>query len=311
MRLRPTRRVGLETRSEYAAGLMWLPWKAALALAVALAIVPFLVVFGLFARPKQPGVAVRAVVRPGDRGRTRAVRAVAVRGHALAPPGQRRRRPRPLDLPLRAAAAPPERALGAAPRAEVVAAHAGAERLLRDGALPRDDRVPHLDVHPPPRPLPAGPQHRRDRHRRRARDPAHPGRAAPPHARASGSSTRRRSSTSRCTPRSGTPGPDQLSAMPSVHVAWAVLVALGVILFSTSRWRWLILAHPVPHGARRGRDRQPLVARRHRRGAAHRPRDRGRAVAARRLGRRGPARACRARSAANVSRRRYLQQPSM
>jgi hypothetical protein len=43
----------------------------------------------------------------------------------------------------------------------------------------------------------------------------------------------------------GTPGPDQLSAMPSVHVAWSVLVALGVILFSTSRRRWWIVAHPL------------------------------------------------------------------
>src|SRR5436305_2917662 len=30
---------------------MWLPWKAALALAAALAIVPFLIVVGLFAKP--------------------------------------------------------------------------------------------------------------------------------------------------------------------------------------------------------------------------------------------------------------------
>jgi len=43
----------------------------------------------------------------------------------------------------------------------------------------------------------------------------------------------------------GSPGPDQLSALPSVHVAWAVLVALGVIVISTSRIRWWILAHPV------------------------------------------------------------------
>ena len=42
----------------------------------------------------------------------------------------------------------------------------------------------------------------------------------------------------------GTPGPDQLSAMPSVHVAWSLLVALGVVVFSTSRWRWWIIAHP-------------------------------------------------------------------
>ena len=43
----------------------------------------------------------------------------------------------------------------------------------------------------------------------------------------------------------GTPGPDQLSAMPSVHVAWALLVAIGVLAFSTSRWRALIIAHPI------------------------------------------------------------------
>ncbi len=45
--------------------------------------------------------------------------------------------------------------------------------------------------------------------------------------------------------RVGSPGPDQLSAMPSVHVAWAVLVALGVIVFSNSRWRGWIVAHPI------------------------------------------------------------------
>jgi hypothetical protein len=42
----------------------------------------------------------------------------------------------------------------------------------------------------------------------------------------------------------GAPGPDQLSAMPSVHVAWALIVALGVVVFSTSKWRWWIIAHP-------------------------------------------------------------------
>jgi hypothetical protein len=38
---------------------------------------------------------------------------------------------------------------------------------------------------------------------------------------------------------------DQLSAMPSVHVAWAVIIGLAVVTTSTSRWRWLVLAHPV------------------------------------------------------------------
>ncbi|MHA3703320.1 phosphatase PAP2 family protein [Jatrophihabitans sp. YIM 134969] len=40
-------------------------------------------------------------------------------------------------------------------------------------------------------------------------------------------------------------GADQLSAMPSVHVAWALLVALAVQWASTSRWRVLVWLHPV------------------------------------------------------------------
>jgi PAP2 superfamily len=38
---------------------------------------------------------------------------------------------------------------------------------------------------------------------------------------------------------------DQLSAMPSVHVGWALLVALVVIEVSRSRWRWAALAYPA------------------------------------------------------------------
>jgi hypothetical protein len=38
---------------------------------------------------------------------------------------------------------------------------------------------------------------------------------------------------------------DQLSAMPSVHVGWALLVALVIIEVSRSRWRWLALAYPI------------------------------------------------------------------
>ena len=37
----------------------------------------------------------------------------------------------------------------------------------------------------------------------------------------------------------------QLAAMPSVHVGWAVFIAIAVIAVSTSPWRWLILIHPV------------------------------------------------------------------
>lgn len=40
-------------------------------------------------------------------------------------------------------------------------------------------------------------------------------------------------------------GADQLSAMPSVHVAWSLLVAWAVVTRGTGRWRWLIVAHPV------------------------------------------------------------------
>ncbi len=38
---------------------------------------------------------------------------------------------------------------------------------------------------------------------------------------------------------------NQLAAMPSIHVAWAVIVALGVIVAAHSRWRWVVLAHPI------------------------------------------------------------------
>ena len=37
----------------------------------------------------------------------------------------------------------------------------------------------------------------------------------------------------------------QLAAMPSVHVAWALLIAVAVIRTSTSKWRWLIVLHPA------------------------------------------------------------------
>ncbi|QMU78777.1 inositol phosphorylceramide synthase [Streptacidiphilus sp. PB12-B1b] len=38
---------------------------------------------------------------------------------------------------------------------------------------------------------------------------------------------------------------DSFSAMPSVHVAWCVLVAVAVVRVGRSRWRWLILLHPL------------------------------------------------------------------
>ncbi len=38
---------------------------------------------------------------------------------------------------------------------------------------------------------------------------------------------------------------NQFAAMPSLHVGWALLVAVVVIRTARSRWRWAIIAHPV------------------------------------------------------------------
>ena len=38
---------------------------------------------------------------------------------------------------------------------------------------------------------------------------------------------------------------DQLSAMPSIHVGWAIIVAVAVVGASRSRWRWLAVLYPV------------------------------------------------------------------
>ena len=38
---------------------------------------------------------------------------------------------------------------------------------------------------------------------------------------------------------------DQLAAMPSIHIAWAAVVSLGIVVCSTSPWRWLFLAHLI------------------------------------------------------------------
>lgn len=41
----------------------------------------------------------------------------------------------------------------------------------------------------------------------------------------------------------GTGVSDQFAAMPSIHVAWAAVVSLGIVAASTSRWRWVFLLH--------------------------------------------------------------------
>jgi hypothetical protein len=47
----------------------------------------------------------------------------------------------------------------------------------------------------------------------------------------------------------GNPSTDTLSnqyaAMPSLHIGWALAVAVGLIAVMRSRWRWLWLAHPI------------------------------------------------------------------
>ncbi len=41
----------------------------------------------------------------------------------------------------------------------------------------------------------------------------------------------------------GTGVSDQFAAMPSIHVAWAAVVTLGVVAATRSRWRWLFTLH--------------------------------------------------------------------
>jgi hypothetical protein len=38
---------------------------------------------------------------------------------------------------------------------------------------------------------------------------------------------------------------NQFAAMPSLHVGWSLLIAVVVVRTARSRWRWLIVAHPV------------------------------------------------------------------
>jgi hypothetical protein len=43
----------------------------------------------------------------------------------------------------------------------------------------------------------------------------------------------------------GTGVSDQFAAMPSIHVGWAALVSFGIVAASTSKWRWVFMAHIV------------------------------------------------------------------
>jgi hypothetical protein len=46
-------------------------------------------------------------------------------------------------------------------------------------------------------------------------------------------------------PASVAPGLDQLSAMPSLHVGWAIIVAGSIIYALRTPWRWLAVTYPV------------------------------------------------------------------
>ena len=45
--------------------------------------------------------------------------------------------------------------------------------------------------------------------------------------------------------RGGSGISNQLAAMPSMHYAWCFIVCLAVLRISRSRWRWLIVPHPI------------------------------------------------------------------
>ena len=38
---------------------------------------------------------------------------------------------------------------------------------------------------------------------------------------------------------------NQIAAMPSLHFGWAVLVGWGTVKYSKSKWRWVVVAHPI------------------------------------------------------------------
>ncbi|MGI5201760.1 phosphatase PAP2 family protein [Spirillospora sp. CA-108201] len=38
---------------------------------------------------------------------------------------------------------------------------------------------------------------------------------------------------------------NQYAAMPSLHIGWAAVIALGLVVTSRTRWRWMWLLHPI------------------------------------------------------------------
>jgi len=228
---------------QYAAGTMWLPWKAALALAAALAIVPFLVVIGLFARPQGRGprfamsFARETAVVLGLYALWQYAGTLALlhvdgainRGHWIYDFEHR------WHLP-----------------SELTVQHA----VLHSSTLVQALNVFYATMHFPG--MIAFLIWMFVRHRDRYPQvrntmvlvtaaalaiqlvPVAPPRLTPGLGFVDTPMLYGQSVYARV----GAPGPDQLSALPSVHVAWALLVALGVVVFAKSRWRWLIVAHP-------------------------------------------------------------------
>jgi hypothetical protein len=45
--------------------------------------------------------------------------------------------------------------------------------------------------------------------------------------------------------RGGSGLSNQVAAMPSQHVGWSLVVGIAVVTISTSKWRWLVLLHPI------------------------------------------------------------------
>ena len=38
---------------------------------------------------------------------------------------------------------------------------------------------------------------------------------------------------------------NQIAAMPSLHFGWAMIAAVAVVAVLNSKWRWLVVVHPV------------------------------------------------------------------
>ena len=153
-------------------------------------------------------------------------------------------RPGPVALAAGAGTVVPERVDPAAVGLAAPVARPVVEHLLRHRPCDRPGSLPRAAVRPPPGSLPAY------AHDARAHDVLLP---------------RRRAGAGRPSPApelgfvdtahtygqsvyAATLGPDsfnQLSAMPSVHVGWAVLIGWFAWRVGTGRWRWIAVAHAV------------------------------------------------------------------